>query len=119
MLILAGGVAVGLGGAQSIRGLPERVISGDSGLQGNLEVWSPPVAENTRFLVFYDFGKIRNHNNPLLTSATLTSVGAGVRWGLGSRWSASLDFAHVLSGDANLPLGTSRDRAHFNLTWRY
>lgn len=117
--VLVPGEQFGLGGAQSVRGLPERIISGDSGVQGSLEVWSPLVVENTRFLVFYDFGQIRNHENPLLPSATLTSIGAGVRWGLGRMWSASLDFAHVLSGDAKLPTGTARDRAHFNLTWRY
>ena len=116
---LVPGEQFGIGGAQSVRGLTERVLAGDSGVQGSIEFWTPALAENTRALLFYDFGQIRRHNDIVLASATVSSVGAGLRWSMGNSWSASLDFAHVLSGNGNLPAGTSRDRAHFSLNWRY
>ena len=116
---LVPGEQFGVGGAQSVRGLTERVLSGDSGIQGSIEFWTPAFAENTRALLFYDFGQIRRHNDTVTPSATVTSVGVGVRWSLATAWSASVDYAHVLSGKADLPLGTSRDRVHFSLNWRY
>ena len=116
---LVPGEQFGIGGAQSVRGLTERVLAGDSGLQGNIEFWTPTLAENTRGLLFYDFGRISNHNNAVLPSATVTSLGVGVRWSLANSWSASLDFGHVLSGMDALPVGSSRNRGHFSLNWRY
>ena len=116
---LVPGEQFGLGGAQSVRGLTERVLAGDSGLQGSVEFWTPALFENTRGLLFFDVGHISNHNNAVLPSATVSSLGAGLRWSLGNSWSANLDLAHVLSGFGKLPAASSRDRAHFNLSWRY
>jgi len=116
---LVPGEQFGIGGAQSVRGLPERVLSGDSGHWGNIEFWTPALAENTRLLFFYDFGEIRRHDDTTLPSATVTSFGLGVRWSLGDNLSASLDLAHVLSGRSKLPAGTSRDKAHLNVSYRF
>lgn len=116
---LVPGEQLGIGGALSVRGLPERVLAGDSGYWGNLEAWTPALAENLRMLVFYDFGEIRNHNNLFLPSASVTSFGLGVRWSMGRQLSASLDLGHVLSGRGKLPAGTSRDRAHLNLSYQF
>ena len=116
---LVPGEQFGIGGAQSVRGLTERVLAGDSGVQGTIEFWTPALAENTRALLFYDFGQIRRHNDTVMPSATVTSIGAGLRWSMGNSWSASLDLAHVLSGRGSLPAGTSHDRGHFSLNWRY
>ncbi len=116
---LVPGEQFGVGGAQSIRGLNERVLAGDTGVQGNVEFWTPPVAENTRLLAFYDFGQIRRHNDALQPSASATSVGFGLRWTMGNTLSAGMDIAHVMSGLANLPPGTSRDKVHLSLNWRY
>lgn len=116
---LVPGEQFGIGGAQSIRGLSERVLAGDSGYQANIEFWSPALAEGTRAVVFYDFGQVRRHNDALLPSASASSFGAGLRWNRGTSLSANVDFAHVLSGLGNLPAETSRDRIHFSLHWRY
>jgi len=116
---LVPGEQFGIGGAQSVRGLPERVLSGDSGYWGNLEVWTPALAENLRMLVFYDFGEIRRHNDANLASASVTAFGLGVRWSMGRQLSASLDLGHVLSGRGKLPAGTSRDRAHLNVSYQF
>lgn len=116
---LVPGEQFGIGGALSVRGLPERVLSGDSGYWGNLEFWSPALAENTRILLFYDFGDIRRHNDTVLPSATVTTFGVGVRWSMGKQLSTSLDIGHVLSGRGNLPAGTSRERAHLNVVYQF
>jgi hemolysin activation/secretion protein len=116
---LVPGEQFGIGGAQSIRGLNERVLSGDTGFQASVEVWTPPVAENTRLLAFYDRGQVRNHNDILRAVASASSFGVGVRWNSGNTLSAAVDFAHVLSGLTALPPGTPRDKVHLSLTWRY
>jgi hemolysin activation/secretion protein len=116
---LVPGEQFGIGGAQSLRGLPERVLAGDSGHWGNLEFWTPALAENLRMLVFYDFGEIRRRNDANLPSASVTTFGLGVRWSMGSNLSASLDVGHVLSGRGKLPEGTSRDRAHLNVSYQF
>ena len=116
---LVPGAQFGIGGALSLRGLPERVLSGDSGHWGNLEFWTPALAENLRMLVFYDFGRIRRHNDATLPSASVSSFGLGVRWSMGKQLSASLDLGHVLSGRSKLPAGTSRDRANLNVSYQF
>ncbi len=116
---LVPGEQFGIGGAQSVRGLPERVLAGDSGHWGNLEFWTPALTENLRMLLFYDFGEIRRRNDATLPSASVTSFGLGVRWSMGSNLSASLDLGHVLSGRSKLPAGTSRDRAHLNVSYQF
>ena len=116
---LVPGERFGVGGAQSIRGLNERVLSGDSGLQGNLEFWAPAFSDNLRGLLFYDFGQVFRHDKVPFDSAFVSTWGAGLRWSLGSSLSASLDFGHILAGIGKLPVGTSRDKIHFNMSWRY
>jgi hemolysin activation/secretion protein len=116
---LVPGEQFGVGGAQSVRGLNERVLAGDTGYQASVEVWTPAVAPNTRLLAFYDRGQVRNHDNVLLPIASASSFGVGVRWNQGTSLSASLDFAHVLSGLSSLPAGTPREKVHFNVNWRY
>ena len=116
---LVPGEQFGVGGSQSVRGLDERVLSGDTGFQGSVEVLTPALAENTRLLAFYDRGQVRRHQDALLALATASSFGLGVRWNHGSALSAAVDFAHVLSGMDNLPAGTPRDKVHLRLNWRY
>lgn len=116
---LVPGEQFGVGGAQSVRGLNERVLAGDTGYQGSIEIWTPAVAENTRLLAFHDRGQVRNHNNPLLPVASASSFGVGVRWSQGTALSASLDYARVTSGLDSLPAGTPRDKVHFSVSWRY
>jgi hemolysin activation/secretion protein len=94
-------------------------LAGDSGHWGNLELWTPALAENLRMLVFYDFGEIRRHDDANLPSASVSSFGLGVRWSMGSNVSASLDLGHVFSGRSKLPAGTSRDRAHLNISYQF
>lgn len=116
---LVPGEQFGVGGAQSVRGLNERVLSGDSGVQASVELWSPPVLENTRMVVFYDYGEIRRHNDALMSNASASSIGLGLRWSMGNNLSANMDLAHVVTGTDKLPAGTSKDKVHLSLTWRF
>ena len=116
---LVPGEQFGIGGAQSIRGLNERVLSGDTGWQASFEALSPAFLENTRGVVFYDMGQVRRHNDILIPFAAASSLGFGLRWSMGNSLSANVDVAHVRSGLANLPAGTSRDKVHFALNWKY
>jgi hemolysin activation/secretion protein len=109
----------GVGGAQSVRGLEERALSGDNGVQASLEFLSPSIAEGTRGLLFVDFGEIRRYNDLVLASASVASLGLGLRWTLGSNLSANLDLAHILQGMDKLSAGTSSDKVHFSLNWRF
>ena len=116
---LVPGEQFGIGGAQSIRGLNERVLSGDTGWQANFEVLSPAFVENTRGVLFYDMGQVRRHNDLVMPFAAASSFGVGLRWNMANSWSANVDLAHVRSGLANLPAGTSSDKLHFSLNWKY
>lgn len=125
--ILVPGEQFGVGGAMSVRGLEERLVAGDTGLTTNVELWSPEVFTGTRLLAFYDYGRMQQYQAHLapgsIERASLGSVGVGVRWFLGDRASASLDFAHVLFGLDQLTLPTfvskTADRLHFNLMLRF
>lgn len=109
----------GVGGAQSVRGLEERVLSGDTGVQASVEFLTPPIGEGLRGLLFFDFGEIRRYNDLVLASATVSSLGFGARWSLGTNLSANLDIAHIVQGLEKLPVGTSSDKIHFSMNWRF
>ena len=116
---LVPGEQFGIGGAQSVRGLSERVLAGDTGFQASIEAMSPVIAENIRAILFYDFGQVRKHDDLVAPLANARSFGVGLRWSMGSTWSASLDYAHVLTATGLLAAGAAKDRLHFSLNWRY
>lgn len=123
--LLVPGEQFGVGGAQSVRGLEERLVAGDSGFTANFEAWTPELAAGTRMLFFYDHGRIALYQAlpGTIAGATLASIGVGVRWNFGTTLAASLDFAHVVQGLADLLLPTSvpkaPDKLHFNLMVRF
>lgn len=121
------GEQFGLGGVNSIRGFHEREIAGESGVQVNAELYTPPIG-SVRLLAFTDFGALRvirpDDNN--LTGETLLSVGVGVRWFFRNYIGISLDYAHVLDGNGSSANPTvtaitrsDADYLHFNLFLRY
>ena len=116
---LVPGEQFGIGGAQSVRGLTERQLSGDTGWQVSLEALSPPINEYLRGLVFYDIGQVRRHDDAVTPMAGASSVGIGLRWSYGNNLSGSLDLARLLSMVNGFPAGTSRDRLHFAMTWKF
>lgn len=116
---LVPGEQFGFGGAQSLRGLTERQISGDTGWLLNLEALSPPIMENLRGIVFYDVGQVRRHDDLITPQAGASSVGFGLRWAHGNNLSGSVDYARVLSMVNGFPPGTARDRVHFSMNWKF
>lgn len=116
----------GLGGAQSVRGYAERAASNDRGYVGNIEIYTPELAQrfeipglSLKAVGFMDRGVARrNHRLPEETGATaetwLSSVGVGLRATLGKTWSLNLDVGHVMESTAGRDRGNQR--AHFSLS---
>lgn len=97
---LISGEQFGLGGASSVRGVGERPLSGDSGLQLTTEVTTRELAPGLRMLGFVDAGWLSNKNpngNPKPASDSLSSAGVGLRYSLPSM-TVSADFGRVLGG---------------------
>ncbi len=94
----------GLTGAMAVRGFEERAVSMDSGAFVNVELYTPDLAQRNqlpgslRALVFADAGHgFNSHvgNSGIAQSATVSSLGAGLRAGIGRDLSVRVDAARV------------------------
>ncbi len=125
---LISGEQIGLGGTSSLRGAPDRAISGDGGLLSSLEITSPEVAKGLRFTGFLDAGWLRNRDADGLrrvSSDSLASLGLGLRYGHEAGISLSADYGRLLSS-SKLPLATNSsapqkgdDKLHLTLSVRF
>jgi len=115
---LIAGEQFGLGGADSVRGFEAREISGDDGIQFNLETYTPRFGPGLRLLGFAEGGKVKLANAQAgdLIRANVLSLGLGLRWQWQGRLSLSLDFAHVINGAASTTDG--EEKLHLNLSVR-
>ncbi|MCB1743014.1 MAG: ShlB/FhaC/HecB family hemolysin secretion/activation protein [Gammaproteobacteria bacterium] len=114
------GEQFGLGGQFSVRGLQERALSGDSGVQISAELWSPaiPGTFGARLLGFADTGQVSLKNGALANgrrSERLTSIGMGTRWQWRDLLSVSFDLARVIDGRPQ----ERGVRGHLNLLLRH
>lgn len=126
---LISGEQLGLGGASSVRGAPERAISGDSGVLATLELSTPELKPGLRFMGFVDSGWLSNNNAAASTAGKpatdqLASAGIGVHLNARS-YNLSAEWGHVVSG-ATQPLGgnpslpkAGDEKLHVNLTARF
>jgi hemolysin activation/secretion protein len=121
---LLSGEMFGVGGSSSVRGVEERIVSGERGWQTNLEITTPGFFDNrVRAVGFWDMGRIsRIQPAPgVLGSESVASLGAGLRWNMatsfGLSMSANVDYGRVIRGTAAYPRG--HDKLHFSLTARY
>lgn len=125
---LISGEQFGLGGSTSVRGTAERPISGDSGVFASLELSTPELMPGLRLAGFLDTGVLSSNNTGGVTnkSATdgLSSVGLGVRYGVGSV-GLTAEWARVVRG-ANVPLSAPTglpkqgdEKLHVNVTARF
>ena len=96
-----------LTGAAAVRGFEERAVSTDSGAFVNAELYTPDIAQrhalpgSLRALVFADAGHGFNSHvgaSGIPASATVSSLGVGLRAGFGRDFTARVDVARV--GDA-------------------
>lgn len=100
---LLAGEQFGVGGSQSVRGMPERPLAADNGLQATLELSHALGPPSWRGLLFADAAWLHNH----AAAATgrvprdhVASVGWGVRFSDQSRRQVALSYGHVFNGSA-------------------
>jgi hemolysin activation/secretion protein len=105
----------GLGGASSVRGYDERIVNGDDGISGQLELRTPPrhylhsIPDSTQFLVFVDAG--RDWENKAISGEvdnTLASVGPGIRMNVSNHGAIKVDYGYQLQRLS----GTRHGRLH-------
>jgi hemolysin activation/secretion protein len=107
---------LGFGGFDSIRGYDMRLVNGDSGYFGTVEVRTPAMNmfanDQLQLLTFYDCGDSRNHT--LLPgedpSVDLNSTGLGLRYILNPEVLLRVDYGWQISEVAALP--SPRERWH-------
>lgn len=125
---LIAGEQFGLGGPNSVRGADNRSLSGDRGLQVNLEAYTPDLAPGLKALAFADFGWLanRNPNAARLASDRLGSVGLGLRWVLPQAGlNLQLQVGRIVTGSRQSLLVAPEapqhgdSRWHLMLNWRY
>lgn len=117
----------GLTGANAVRGFDERVLSADSGVTANAELYAPDLAAllgwegSVRLLAFIDasYGHNRAAQFPVPGSVSAAGAGLGLRAALGKSVTIRVDVARVL--DAGHAPGIARGdyRAHIYLTVGY
>lgn len=117
------GEQFGLGGERSVRGFEERTIAGDTGLQINFELWTPPVAQlyGVRFLAFLDAG-YKEFEQPLAAQRpndTISSVGVGARWEWRDQVLVSLDYGQPIANADGEASDRGNSKWHANLQYRY
>lgn len=118
------GEQFGVGGLASVRGFEEREITGDRGVMGRLELWSPPFGERFRAGVFLDGGYVARLEPQAgeRQNVAVASAGIGANWDWRTNLSAQLYYAYVLEGlDDTLP-GETADgdsKVHFSIIYRF
>jgi len=109
----------GLGGATSVRGYAERVVSGDNGYGANLEIHTPDLAPqlslagaSLRLLAFVDAGRVQPVSPlPGESARSLASAGLGLRFALGRDLALRCDLGYSLDDlPATSGAGTIRDK---------
>lgn len=117
--VLILGEQFGLGGARSVRGFPERDVSGDRGWRLSHEVISPLLGAQHRLLGFVDGGRVVRVNAQPgdNTGGGLMSYGIGWRWSVGKTMYSALDWARVVNGSPDTTSG--HQAVHFSTVWRF
>jgi hemolysin activation/secretion protein len=126
------GEQFGYGGATVLRGYEEREESWDAGFSGSFEVYSPDIApmlsipkipgipnspnSQLRLLGFFDGGTGYNLRPQPgeLTGNSLTSIGAGFRFGVGETFSFNLDWGYALADSTATVDQTRRGGSKFH-----
>jgi hemolysin activation/secretion protein len=112
---LIAGEQFGLGGAQSVRGFADRVVSGDRGYQWNVEGMGPGVGElKVRPIVFIEGGRVWIRGG---SSESLMAVGVGLRLSY-EKMQLGVDLAKAMDGPRAAPSGNPI-RLHLAASYRF
>lgn len=113
------GEQFGLGGMYSVRGYEERFRSGDIGASASAELWSPPIVQNLRGIIFLDHGYRKNKQSQPgeKESENLASTGLGVLWTWRRSISVTANMAFALREVGRVNRGDVR--GNFELVARY
>lgn len=123
---LVPGEQFGVGGATSVRGFNEREVANDSGFMGSVELYTPNLcagvgssAMQCRTLAFYDAANVsRNKALPgEQTSASIASVGLGLRVNVDKVFSMQMDYGQVI--DASDTRAKGERRLHVKASLSY
>lgn len=106
------GEQFGAGGANSVRGFSERELSDDKGHSISAEVYTPNLCSGMQchILMFYDIAKLsRNHPSAgESTTASIASVGIGMRIVKNRFLSMQIDYGHVLDAGGSQDKGDNQ-----------
>ncbi len=104
------GEQFGLGGSRSVRGYEEREVSGDYGIQGSIEAWSPSLFFGSRLVAFADAGEVRVFlpQDAGTEHLSVSSVGAGLRWNWKGYVDITLDAAYAFNDAVTTEAGDAR-----------
>jgi len=111
--VLIQGEQLRLGGSDGVRGYSEGSEGGESGVRGNLELYSPAFNRwsiNTRGVFFFDAGAATASNG---MKSSISGYGVGMRTGFGEQINLRMDAGRILKAgsDPQQPAGTWRIHA--------
>jgi hemolysin activation/secretion protein len=113
---LISGEQFGLGGANSVRGFVDRVVSGDDGHQWSLEVMGPELGDlQIRPVLFVDGGQVHVFAGGL--TENLLSAGVGLRM-VYRKLQVGLDLAQTIERNSADLAGPAM-RMHLALSYRF
>ena len=121
---------ISITGATAVRGFNEHTVAGDAGLVLNLEAYGPDIAPtlqvpgSLKYLFFYDNGFALNYAvtgiPQAYDTATLSSIGTGMRFAWNKKMTVNLDIASVLQAGPVASGETVGDwRAHLAMQLDY
>ncbi len=124
---LLGAEQLALGGMETVRGFPERVIMGDQGGDATLELRSPlariGAGHHLQTVLFADAGHVMSEGDDDLGAVTVAGAGAGLRLALGCRSQVRADYGVPLAGADDVEdqtgTGVESGRVHVSATVQF
>lgn len=119
-----------IGGANSVRGFRESIVSGDKGYRWSLEFISPAFGKvigekvELRAVAFTDHGHISGNNDITginnISTQSISSVGGGLRFNYAKSFTAKMDIGFAMNDDFDNGIGTREEGngfGHISCAW--
>jgi hemolysin activation/secretion protein len=112
-----------IGGIDTVRGYRTNQRLSNNGILGSAELRFPIVRDPGSFGLiqlapFVDIGAVWGNDDAISDSNTLLSAGLGLRWQLGSQFSARLDWGIPLVDIERQGDSLQDDGLHFSVRWQ-